>query len=300
MTIQQLYIVLEVVKTGSISRAAANLHLSQPNASNSIRTLEKDLGYELFERTNTGIRMTDQCVSFLDHARRVLREIDGMQELKNSSHLYRFRVGILSYAPTVEAFLRLCSEYADREKADLLCLNMSDSDGIRAVGNMDLDMMATLISTFDTERTRHNTERYGLSMIFIKSIPLNINLRKGHPLLREGNTFELSQLADYTYVAYEKIPNLVETASNVLNQFISYRYRIAVDERETRCRIVGMTDAFSIGCQLPDWLMERYGIVSVRVSDARAGLYCIVRSGDENREEVRRYIEILKEEVGRI
>ena len=114
MTIQQFRIVLEVAKTGSISRAASNLYLSQPNASNSIRALEKELGYTIFNRTNTGIIVTEQGQRFLTHARKLLSEVEQIEDVKNEAHVYRLHLGILSYAPTVEAFLRLCAEYADK------------------------------------------------------------------------------------------------------------------------------------------------------------------------------------------
>ena len=45
MTIQQLQYILEVHRTGSISKAANNLYLAQPNLSNAIRSLEQELGF---------------------------------------------------------------------------------------------------------------------------------------------------------------------------------------------------------------------------------------------------------------
>ena len=297
MTIQQFRIALEVAKTGSISRAASNLYLSQPNASSSLRSLERELGYTIFLRTNTGISLTEQGRRFLEHARRLLSEVDRIEEVKNEAHVYRLHLGILSYAPTVEAFLKLCAEYATKEKADLLCLNMSDMDGMRAMSNMELDMMATLIAECDAERARALAEGYNLRLEFIKRIPLNINVRKGHPLLLPDGSIDLTRLGDYPYVAYEQIPNLVEKASSLVDTRIRYKFRIAVDERDTRCRIVSTTDAFSIGCQMPEELLTRYRIVSVRVTDVCSGLYYIIRNGEQRREEIRRYIELLREEV---
>lgn len=297
MTFQQLRIVLEVSKTGSISKAADNLYISQPNASSSIRTLEKDIGYAIFTRTNVGMELTEQGFRFIEHARRVLGEVEQMEDLKNDAHVYRFHLGVLSYAPTIEAFLQLCREYASCEKADLSCVNTSDMAGIRAVGNMELDMMAMLLSSKQLPRVQDTADSYGLQMSFVKSIALNINLREGHPLLQAGDTPALSGLAAYPYVAYASLPNLVETASSIADEPIRYKYRIAVDERDTRCRIVSTTDAFSIGCRMPHSLMERYHLVSVRVSGASGHLYCIVRKGEQNREEIRRYTEILQEKV---
>lgn len=300
MTIQQFRIVLEVAKTGSISRAASNLYFSQPNASSSIRALERELGYTIFIRTNTGISFTEQGRRFLEHARKLLSEVTCIEELKNEAHVYRLHLGILSYAPTVEAFLKLCAEYATCEKADLLCLNMSDMDGMRAVSNMELDMMATLIAEYDVARMRALCEGCNLRLTFLKRIPLNINMRVGHPLLSPDGSIDLARLGDYPYVAYEQIPNLVEKASSIVDTRIRYKFRIAVDERDTRCRIVSATDAFSIGCQLPAELLTRYRIVSVRVTDVCSGLYYIIRKGEERREEIRRYVELLRQEVAEL
>ena len=44
MTIPQLQYVLEISRTGSVSKAAKTLYLSQPNLSNAIKNLENELG----------------------------------------------------------------------------------------------------------------------------------------------------------------------------------------------------------------------------------------------------------------
>ena len=58
MTIQQLRTAMEAARTGSITQAAKNLYLSQPNASSMLRTLEQELGYELFVRGKRGVSLT--------------------------------------------------------------------------------------------------------------------------------------------------------------------------------------------------------------------------------------------------
>ena len=51
MTIQQIRYFIEVANCRSFSRAAASLHLSQPNLTKYIAKLEKELGFRLFDRT---------------------------------------------------------------------------------------------------------------------------------------------------------------------------------------------------------------------------------------------------------
>ena len=54
MNFQQCRYVQTIAETGSFSKAAKKLFLTQPNLSASIRDLEEELGVQLFERSNTG------------------------------------------------------------------------------------------------------------------------------------------------------------------------------------------------------------------------------------------------------
>ncbi len=76
MKIEQLRQVLLVARYGSISKAAEEMFLSQPNLSISIRNLEQELGYRLFDRTNHGIIITEKGRGFLSSASIVLEQFD--------------------------------------------------------------------------------------------------------------------------------------------------------------------------------------------------------------------------------
>ena len=60
MTVQQLQYALAVYRAGSISGAAANLYIAQPNLSGIIRSLEEELGYPIFVRTSRGVQPTER------------------------------------------------------------------------------------------------------------------------------------------------------------------------------------------------------------------------------------------------
>lgn len=78
---QQLQYLVEIHRTGSISHAAANLYMSQPNLSRVLRDMEQSLGYPIFERTRKGVRPTQKGEQFLHHARNILRETGYMEQL---------------------------------------------------------------------------------------------------------------------------------------------------------------------------------------------------------------------------
>jgi len=65
---------LAVAKTGSLSRAAQTLNISQPTLSRRIAALEEQLGARLFVRTPRGLLLTDDGEAVLEGARRVETE----------------------------------------------------------------------------------------------------------------------------------------------------------------------------------------------------------------------------------
>jgi LysR family nitrogen assimilation transcriptional regulator len=67
---------LRVVELGSINRAAAELHLSQPSLSRWLSLLEREVGTPLLIRTRQGIRVTDAGRLLVDRSAPVLRQIE--------------------------------------------------------------------------------------------------------------------------------------------------------------------------------------------------------------------------------
>lgn len=72
---------VEVEKTGSITQAAANLYMDQPNLSKAIKSLEESLGAPIFRRTPKGVVPTERGRVFLEYARNVLVQIEEMEHL---------------------------------------------------------------------------------------------------------------------------------------------------------------------------------------------------------------------------
>lgn len=65
-----------VVEEGSLSAAARRLHLSQPALSQTIGTLERELGVPLLVRSSTGVEVTEAGSTLLTEARAVLARHD--------------------------------------------------------------------------------------------------------------------------------------------------------------------------------------------------------------------------------
>jgi LysR family transcriptional regulator, nitrogen assimilation regulatory protein len=76
MDLRQLHAVVLVADTGSVTRAAQLLQLVQPAVTRQIRSLEKEFGVALFDRSPAGMRLTEAGAILVDRARRALTELE--------------------------------------------------------------------------------------------------------------------------------------------------------------------------------------------------------------------------------
>jgi DNA-binding transcriptional LysR family regulator len=74
MDLRQLSYVVAVVDHGGFTRAAEAMHVAQPSLSQAVRTLEGELGTELFHRTSRSVVLTEAGRALLEPARQALRD----------------------------------------------------------------------------------------------------------------------------------------------------------------------------------------------------------------------------------
>jgi DNA-binding transcriptional LysR family regulator len=79
MDIAALEVFLAVAETGSFSRAAERVFLTQPAISKRIATLEAELGTPLFDRIGRGIQLTEAGRALLARSRAIVRELDDVK-----------------------------------------------------------------------------------------------------------------------------------------------------------------------------------------------------------------------------
>ena len=72
MNIKQFQYVLTLVREGSFSKAAEALNISQPSLSQYIKKIEREVGLELFDRTNGEVKITDAGRIYIEAGQRIL------------------------------------------------------------------------------------------------------------------------------------------------------------------------------------------------------------------------------------
>lgn len=93
MNTKQLQYVLTLAHEGSFSKAADILNITQPSLSQYIKKIEREIGLELFDRTNGDVRITDAGRVYIEAGKRIL---DIEHQMENSfTDLASYKTGSL-------------------------------------------------------------------------------------------------------------------------------------------------------------------------------------------------------------
>ena len=135
MNILHLKYAVEVAKTNSISKAAENLYMGQPNLSRAIKELEESLGIVIFDRTTKGISVTPDGEEFLQYARRIIREVDEIEDLYKNARTKKQRFS--ACVPRASYISFAFAEFAKHIDTDTPCdIFYKETNSMRTISNV--------------------------------------------------------------------------------------------------------------------------------------------------------------------
>ena len=100
-----LTVIREVIKTGSISRAASTLGRSQPALSLVIADAENLIGYKLFQRNNGRLHPVPEARFFLERAEEILEKMNNLERFMRRDLQHSFQIRIACMPVLSEVFM---------------------------------------------------------------------------------------------------------------------------------------------------------------------------------------------------
>jgi DNA-binding transcriptional LysR family regulator len=153
-TLRQLKVFESVARHLSFTRAAEELHLTQPAVSTQVKELEGHAGLPLFEQLGRKIHLTQAGAEMLHHSRAIIQQFreaeEAMQQLKGISG-GKLNVAVISAGDYF--FPRLLAEFARRHAGVILNLTVHNRAELlhRLADNMtDLAIMVRPPEDMDT------------------------------------------------------------------------------------------------------------------------------------------------------
>lgn len=92
MKIKTLEYFVTLAESKSINEAAKRLYIAQPSLTKALHLLEEEIGTQLFQRTSTGICLTQAGKKMLPEAKQVLEYYNGWKDMARQSYLEQINI----------------------------------------------------------------------------------------------------------------------------------------------------------------------------------------------------------------
>lgn len=193
MDLRQLRYFVAVAKARSFTRAAQQLHISQPPLSRQIQLLEDSLGVKLLSRTSRPLRLTKAGRQFYEQATQILNRIEQLKLTTQHLALNQKRTLSIGFVastlygglPILIRQLRL--DYPD---VDIQLVELTTKQQIEALkaGRIDVGFGRIRTDEIDIERIVLFEERLMLALppsseLAVSDAPISIQALQGQNLL---------------------------------------------------------------------------------------------------------------------
>lgn len=265
MNIVHLKYAVEIAKTKSISKAAENLYMGQPNLSRAIRELEENLGITIFNRTSKGISITDEGEEFLQYAKRIIAQVDEMEELYQNGRVHRKRFSFsgprASYI--AEAFAIFASRLDAEEPADIY---YKETNSMRTLNNLVKEEFNLGIVRYQESFEQYFKNQFREKKLVSETVAefsYFLLMHRDHPLA-EREDIAPEELAPYFEICHADpyVPSLpqIDVKKAELSEFVDKR--IYIYERASQFMLLQrMPNAFMWVSSVSDDTLKQYNLV---------------------------------------
>lgn len=153
MELRILKYFLTVAKEQSFTKAAEQLHITQPTLSRQLSAFEEELGTKLFVRSGKNITLTDEgillkrrALEIVELEERTMEELRGTQEVIEGT----VTVGCGEFA-AVETLARICKQFKEKYPLVQIAIHTATADTIYEMMNKGLVDVGLFMEPVDTE-----------------------------------------------------------------------------------------------------------------------------------------------------
>lgn len=248
MTLQQLIYAVKIADTKSMNKAAAELYVSQPALSSTIRDLEEELHIEIFIRTNRGIVITTEGEEFLSYARQMV-ELNYMIEeryLDSKKRKNKFSVSMQHYSFAVEAFMKLAREFTPGE-FELAVHETKTNEVIENVRNYRSELGILYLNDFNRKAMQKIFAANELEFIELFQCDVYVYLSNTHPLARKKK-ISFEELKDYPCLSFEQGDKNSFYFAEEMFSTMEYKQIIKADDRATMLNLMVGMNGYTLCC----------------------------------------------------
>lgn len=264
MNILHMKYAVEVARVGSLSKAAENLILAQPNLSRAIKSLEAEIGIRIFDRTTKGMTLTPDGEEFIGYAEEILNHINQVDMIYKTGGAKRqkFSISVPRACYISEAFAEFSKSIPDRA-VDIFYKETNSQRTISNILNSDYKLGIIRYAENHDRQFKAMLEEKELQYEMIAEFSYCLIMSRESPLAeKEHITFD--DLADYIRIAHADpyVPSL--SMAKVVREELPDNVKrcIYIFERASQFELLSKNNrTFMWVSPAPEDILDKYGLV---------------------------------------
>lgn len=238
MTLNQLKYAIEIEKKGSINEAAKCLFISQPSLTSSLKSLEQEVGFDIFMRSSSGMVLTVKGEEFLGYAKSVVEqyEILDAKYISKENVKRTFHVSTQHYTFAVNAFINVIKEYG-MDEFEFEVHETKTYDVIDNVRNQRSEIGVLYMNSYNSTVLKKMLSDADLTFTPLFNCSIYVYMSKKNPLAKK-KIVTLDDLEPYPCMAFSQGEhNSFYFAEEVLSTY-DYKKQIKVSDRATMLNLM--------------------------------------------------------------
>jgi len=300
MNLQQLKQVIEVEKTASITQAAKNLYMGQPNLSKNIKELENELGITIFKRTVKGVEATAEGLQFLRHAKEISKKMEELEAIYKPSQekSFQFKISVPRATYISLAFSNFLNQVDKTQAMDIRYKETNPLNIIEDVANNESSLGIVRYQDIYEEYFLNLLKENHLQYEEIGSYHMCLLMSKNHPLATY-TTIPYLTLSKYIEIVHGdfQVPALSPEKMEKMKKLEEPQKRIHIYDRASQFDLLQNVEGAHLWVSpLPFSEPAKFGLIQKECSDAGINKDIVIYpSKDKLTQEQLNFIELLKQ-----
>ena len=271
MNLMHLKYVVEIDKTRSISKAAENLYMGQPNLSRSIKELEQSLQITIFKRTPKGIEVTPDGEEFIQYAKKILADVETVEKKYTQKEKHKEKFSILGPRASYigYSFVEFMRGFDSKSLIEIVYKETNSLKAINKVLQGEYRLGIIRYRSSFQDQFKKMFEEKGLDYELIYEFRHRLIVHQSSPLCKIEN-ITYHDLENYIEICYPDpyVPHLPFSDVKKIELPDSINRRIYIYERASQFDLLeNLDNTFMWVSPVPKELLDKYNLVEIKCND---------------------------------
>ena len=278
MNTQHLQYITEIERTRSISQAAENLFIGQPNLSRILHEMEFSVGFRIFERTSKGVRPTARGAQFLQHAKSILRETEAIDALGPRHPVEnRLRIAMPRSAALFDVAAQYLTSLPRDQKLDAAIRECHARQALELLANGEVEIGIIRFRTEYHDYFEEQAVTRGLKMHILSKYHYQIVMPKTHPLVGKQRLIR-EDFLDLPEIVHGDVFRL---QGKTEDPTVLHRKIYTVDRMAQLTLLETIPGAYMWAPPVPADVLDRWNLVQLTYSESQRTYYDALISNDQ-------------------